>query len=382
MDPADEGPPRGDASVTIAVVLPRSGPPYLEQYADLVLQGVRLAATRYRSGVVDLVVLDDSGLPERDSALVAEAERRGAIAIIGPMLSPGIAAAAAGREGEAMVLVSPTASELPVHAPNTYTLNSVDLRGPRALAEYARRGGLRTAAIMYPAQEELSRQAWAFRQAFEDGAGFVTTMVPYDAGTTTFAAHIGRMLETAPDVVYLPLSPQDVQLVAPQLEYYGFDGGGVLLMGNEAWTDEQVLREVSTRFTDGVIASTPSPRLPGETSWDEFVSMYEETYRRSLDNPFPALGYDAMRLVLNAADAGANTTSRIAEGLAATSAYHGATGIISVEGGEITRAPFLYRILDGALTPPPAPELLRPALPDSLAPLGADAPPATPLGTD
>lgn len=380
VEPSEDVPPRGDPSVTVAVVLPRSGPPYLEQYADLVLEGVRLAATRYRSGVVDLVVLDDSGLPDRDSALVAEAQQRGAIAIIGPMLSPGIVAAAAGREGEAPVMVSPTASALPFWAPNIYTLNSVDLRGPRALAEYALRGGLGTAAVMYPAQEELSRQARAFRQAFEDGGGFVTAMVSYDAGTTTFGPQIGRMLETAPQVVYLPLSLQDVQLVAPQLEYYGIGDSVVVLMGNEAWTDEQVLREVSTRFTNGVIVSTPSPRVPGETGWDEFVAMYEETYRRSLDNPFPALGYDAMRLVLNAADAGANTPALLAEWVAATSAYHGATGIISVEGGELTRAPFIYQIQDGALTAPPPPYLLRPALPVNVAPLG-EAPP-TPPGTD
>ena len=369
-DPA-EPPQRGDASVTIGVVLPRSGPPYLEQYADLVLEGIRLAATRYRSGVVDLVVLDDGGLPERDSALIEEARRRGAIAVIGPMLSPGVSAAAAAREDGVPALLSPTASALPFGAANTYTLNGVDLRGPRALAEYARRGNLQRAAVLYPGRDEFSRQAWAFRQAFEDLGGQVGAMVPYDSGTTTFATHIGRLVDSAPEVVYLPLSPQDVQLLAPQLAYYGFDGSGVVLLGNEAWTDEQVLREVSTRFTNGVIASTPSPRLPGESGWDEFVRMYEETYRRSLDNPFPALGYDAMLLVLDAADAGASSPDELADRLARTRAFRGATGVISVEAGEITRAPFLYRIQDGALTAPPAPDLLRPPGVDR-APLGAD----------
>lgn len=365
--PPEPEPVRADVGVTVGVVLPRSGPAYLEQYGDLLLEGIRLAAAGYRDGVVDLVVLDDGGLALSDSALVAEAERRGAIAIIGPMLSAGMAPAAGAREDDAPLILSPTASELPDGALNTYTLNGVDLRGPRALAEYALRGGLTTAAVLYPTGTAFSRQAWTFRQAFEEQGGFVATMMPYDSGTTTFGEHIGRMVETRPAVVYLPFSPDDVQLIAPQIAYYGFSPDSVVVMGNESWTDEEVLRQVAHRFTDGVLVSTPSPRGLGETGWEEFVALYEETYRRSLDNPFPALGWDAMRLVLGAVDAGANTPARVSERFAQTRAFRGATGIVSVEEGMITRAPFLFRLQGGALTAPPPPDLLRPSQPDSAA---------------
>ena len=52
------------------------------------------------------------------------------------------------------------------------------------------------------------------------------------------------------------------------------------------------------------------------------------------------------------------------------------TGVISIENGEVTRAPFLYRLLDGALTPPPPPHLLPRPIPDSTAATYED-----PLGT-
>lgn len=381
-DRAEDGRVGRDVPVSVAVVLPRSGPPYLEQYADLVMEGVRLAATQYR-GTVDLVVLDDGGMAERDAGLVMEAQERGVLAVIGPMLSAGVARAIAGREGDEPVLLSPTASAMPVGVRNAYTLNGVDLRGPRALAEYAARGGLTRAAILYPSREEHSRQAWAFRIAFEELGGRVAAMVPYDSTTTTFADHIGRLVESAPHLLYLPLSPEDVQLIAPQLAYYGFDGSGVTMLGNEAWTDEAVLREVATRFTEGVIASTPSPRHPAEESWDEFVTLYEETYRRSLDNPFPALGYDAMRLLLAAVEAGADDPAEVAERVAATRAFRGATGVISIENGEITRAPFLYRISTGALTPPPPPETLQPPMTDSTAaPLQGAPLPSSPFQSE
>lgn len=379
---ADGGPPDVDdavdrperaAPVPVAVVLPRSGPPYLEQYADLVLEGVRLAVTQY-GGSVDLQILDDGGSAERDGALVREAAERGVLAVIGPMLSAGMERAVAARVGDALVLLSPTASSIPPGARNAYTLNGVDLRGPQVLAEYAVRGGLVRAAILYPSREEQARQARAFRSAFEERGGHVAAMIPYDSATTTFAHHIAQLVESAPHVLYLPLSPQDVPLIAPQLAYYGFDGGDVVMLGNESWTDEAVLREVATRFTEGVIASTPSPRQAGEGNWDDFVALYEGTFRRTLDNPFPALGYDAMRLLLHAVEAGADSPAEVAERLAGTHAFRGATGVISSSGGDLTRAPFLYRVLDGALTRPPPPETLRPAVVDDAAPDAAGAP--------
>ena len=369
QDDAPAAPPvvRADTSrhaapARVAVLLPRSGPSYLQQYADLLLEGIRIAAG---PDEIELIVLDDGGLAERDSALVAEALDRGAVAVIGPLLSSGIAAAARGRNLTPLVLLSPTAAEVPGIAADVYTLNGTDVRGPRALAEFAIAGGLRSAAVIYPSEEALARQAWAFARAYQELGGRVATMVPYDSGTTTFGTHIGRVVDAHVDVVYLPLSPQDVQVIAPQLAYYGLSdrGSSVVVMGNDAWLDEEVLRLVGTQFTDGVVAATASPHVAGETGWDDFVRTYEETHRRSLDNPFPALGYDAMRLVRAALDGGVDTPASVAERFRATRAFRGATGVLSVEDGMITRAPFIYRVTDGVPAAPPPPDQLRVPVP-------------------
>lgn len=376
--PEAEAPPAAEipaaGPVRVAVILPRSGPPYLQQYADLLLEGIRIAA-RHGRGNVELIVLDDEGLAERASALIAAAADSGAVAVIGPLLSAGVEFAASGRTEE-LVVVSPTAADVPPFADGVYTLNAVDLRGPRALAEYARSGGLSNAAVIYPSDAALSRQAWAFARAFQELGGRVATMVPYDSGTTTFGTHIRRVLDSRADVVYLPLSPQDVEVVAPQLAYYGLrDSSEVVVMGNESWTDESVLRVVETQFTDSVIAATARPRGMGETGWDDFVLEYEETHRRALDNPFPALGHDAMMLVLNALDRGVNTPTRVAERFATTRAFLGATGVISVEDGMITRAPFIHLIVGGQVQlAPPADQLRAPPAFDQGTPSGEPAP--------
>ena len=64
-------------------------------------------------------------------------------------------------------------------------------------------------------------------------------------------------------------------------------------------------------------------------------------HRRSLTNPVPALGYDAAVLALQALTSG-NSTVRD---------FRGATGVLSLQSGTVTRRPFLVRIDGGRLIP-------------------------------
>ena len=60
-------------------------------------------------------------------------------------------------------------------------------------------------------------------------------------------------------------------------------------------------------------------------------------HRRSLTNPVPALGYDAASLALLA----------LTSGRADVTDFRGATGVLSLHQGTVTRRPFLVRI-DGS----------------------------------
>ena len=160
----------------------------------------------------------------------------------------------------------------------------------------------------------------------------------------------------------MPMTTQDVQLVAPQFSYYGLDTVGVVRLGGEAWAEPEVRRLVEPRFLNQVIVATP--RDTGAFSARErFVQRYEERYRRSLDNPFPALGYDAARLALLALVPGQNRPEQVAERMRRIDGYEGATGTISVIDGEVTRRVHLV-VLDGSrMLPAPPPEMLLPPPP-------------------
>lgn len=370
---------RAADAVAIGVMLPRSNAPYLEQYAELVMEGIQLAVEEYAgAGVLDLITLDDEGDPSRNPALMEQLTGRGARVVVGPMLTAGLRAAALARDGDTPVLISPTASEPVQGLPNVYTLNAGDTRAAQALAEYAAQGGLARAAVLFPRIDRYQRQAEAFLRAFEDRGGLVTAFVPFDSGTTTFGPQLERLARGRPDVVYMPLTTDGVRLVAPQVSYYGVDSAGAVLLGGEAWADEEVLRVVERRYLDSVVVAVPVPEPNVARARPEFVRRYEERYRRSLDNPFPALGYDAARLALEALVPGQNRPEQIAARLRRLEAFEGATGRISVRDGRLTREPLLMQFHDGVLVPAPPPASLPRPLPvpiDSAAPV-----PGPPLG--
>lgn len=349
-------PPPPPARPVLGVVLPQSGSPALEQYGQLVLEGVRLALQAAGVGAPELVVLDDGGDAARDPGLVAQLEGRGAVAIIGPLLSPGLAASANARRDSMLVLVSPTASTVPADLPNVYTLNQPDTEGARALARYAVRDGARRLAMLYPRMEEYEQKAGAFAAALRTAGGTVLADVPYDSGTTTFRAQLRRIATANPDGLVVFAPERDVRQLAPQISYYGVSGKGLKLYGGENWTSEEILRLVDAKYTNGVVACTPLVRESGAAAWQDFTALYESAYKRTLDTPFPALGYDAARMVLSAMGRGRPRPAEVARVLARLHGFRGATGILVTGPGGLTRQPFLVRIEDGKLVPVETPQ--------------------------
>src|SRR5690606_24267310 len=141
-----------------------------------------------------------------------------------------------------------------------------------------------------------------------------------------------------------------IQQMAPQFEYYGL--GAVQILGSDAWTTDEVLRMVPQRNLEGVIATTPLLRTSDAVAWEQFVGLYEAAQRRSLDTPYPALGYDAARLILDAITrSGGREPGDVARALASTTDFRGATGVLSLTDGTVTRRPFVVQVRAGRLVP-------------------------------
>jgi branched-chain amino acid transport system substrate-binding protein len=339
------------STVRVGAILPQSGGTALQQYGELVRQGIDIALAEHRrggGGEVELVVADDAGDAANAPRALRELEAGGVVAVIGPLLEQGLAAAASARASPQLALVSPTAPARPQSA-NAYALNTEDTRGAEELARYALRRGYRNIGVLYPRTEDFRRLAEAFRATIQAGGGRLAADVGYDPNLTTFAEPMARLRASAVDVIFAPATERIIRQLAPQFSYYGL--GAVQLLGSDGWTSDDLLRTMG-RTLEGVIATTPLLRGSQAVAWDQFVGLYEAAERRTLDTPYPALGYDAARLVLDAAArARTGRPADVARALAAVDDFRGATGVLSLRGGTVTRRPFLVQIRSGRLSP-------------------------------
>jgi ABC-type branched-subunit amino acid transport system substrate-binding protein len=323
------------APLRIGVILSKTGSAVLQRYGELVLAGIEVGAEAEetpRRGV-QLVVRDDGGTPEGAARALRELEQEGVRVVVGPLVEESLAAAAAARTSDNTLLLSPTAVQEPAGTRNVYALNSVDTRGATALGEHARRHA--RVGVLYSRTRDGTRLARAFI------AGLGTANVneePYDSGRTNVSAQLTRLREAQVDALFVPGSERELQIVLPQIDYFGLRG--VQLFGTETWLSEG-MRSAPPRVIEGAIVATPLWRESDAVAWNEFVRQYEARHRRTLDHPVPALGYDAARLAARALNSGD----------IAVRDYRGATGVLTLESDSVTRRPFLVRIQAGRLVP-------------------------------
>lgn len=352
-----------DAVVVIGAVLPLSGSPSSREYARLFIEGLEVGALlARRSGVnVEVVVEDNLGTASGSARGVDALLDRGALAIIGPLDADNVRAAvrAAPRD---LAFFSPTARQLPYGRPGVYSLAAGDPEAGRSLAQALWDLGYADVVILHPRSSRESVEMDAFKQTFVSLGGLVRRRIRYLSGTTTFEEDLTRAKSLEPSVLVVAAPPADLELLAPQIAFFGLDEMEVRIAGTAAWTDPLVIDGVARRHTDSVIALSTTP--PGEVRQPppEFVGAYEELFRRSFNSMVPAAGFDLLRMALDAYREGARHSREVMGALERLAPFEGVTGTFSfTTDGRLTQRFYPVRILGGTLHPLTADSTLIPA---------------------
>ncbi len=359
-------------TVDIATVLPLGGSPGFKEFAGLIAEGVEVAAATALQGSAEVQVdaHDDRGDAGAAAAAVTEIEGTDALGAVGFLEATALDAAAQARRGP-LPLVSPTARVEP--GEGTYTLSGADPAAAVAMARYAARAGFKRVAVIHSRASESTKEADAFVDALREEGIPLAGRFAYDAGSTFFEAQIKgardalradeiAALGLGPDdtlhvevldpvAVFLPIPAEDVELVAPQVTFYGLDTLAIRTLGTSGWTDPETLATVDRRHTTGVVATAPMDAGPGSAGYARFRRAYESHFRRTLVSPVPALGYDAALLLLEAGRSGVRSPMDMRAALERTRDLEGATGIISVLDGRVVRRTHIVQIEDGTLKP-------------------------------
>jgi ABC-type branched-subunit amino acid transport system substrate-binding protein len=338
--------------VILGAILPLTdASPGLLQYSEWINEGIQVAVEVARGEIrtpIQLEIADDEGRPLGGSRSLQELEALGALGVIGPLTRPALHEAASARTRD-LPMISPAAFLPPEEASGVYSLSGPNPGGARMVARYARDLELERVVVLRPRTEESRIDAEAFLTAFEDAGGVVPQEVVYDSGATFFQTEFEQVGGLLPDGLFLPLTPRDIQLLVPQFTYYGLDTLGIQLLGTSGWTADEVVLDVDSRHTDGVIASTTRRSQDETEASRRFREAYESLFQRSLRSEVPALGHDAAALFLEASKSGARTPGELLIELEKIRDFPGASGRLTIEGGRINREPYLVRIQDHEL---------------------------------
>ncbi len=343
----------GGGTVLLGAVLSDAGPPSLRQLSQSIRAGIEVALLEAEESgtLATLQVFDDEGSGPRAAEHVARLQENGVIGLIGPLSDPSVAAAANARRGS-LPLLSPTAQSVPPGSGGVFTLTGTDPSAARALARLVVQQGVRSVVLFHHASPSFAEEAEVFRAALADAGGSVVRTLSYTPGTTSFAEPFRQVVSLRPQGFVLLLPAEDVELIAPQVAYYGVDDLDLRIFGNEVWSSEGVLQSVPPRHTEGVY-SISSRGMDGSLGprWEAFVERYESHFQRTLRSPVSALGYDAARLLLYAAAQSDGSPEGTVEALATIRDFPGATGTLAVIDGRIQRTFRPVRIENRQIVP-------------------------------
>ena len=372
-----EGVLAGDVSeflvvTRIGAILPTSGSPSLRQFADGIQEGIRVALQMFGQAegiraATELVIQDSGGDIVGARIAFSAMEASEVLGVIGP-LQEGALSEVAGRVQRPLAVISPTSPVVPEGSTGVYSLSSADPGAARALARYAISSDLYTAVVVYPESSDGAYEARAFSEAFQSSGGLILGEISYPTGATFFEEQLRQAEALLPDVLVLPLPARDVELIAPQVTFFGLDSLEIRILGTNGWSEEAMLSRVDTRHTNGVVTASPQPAEGELEGYLRFVEAYESYYQRTLPDLVPALGYDAAALLLEAIRRGASTPGDLLETLEAMPGFSGATGRLFVDDGRVVRDHFVgclqdrqvLNLAEGARADP----ILMPPLPD------------------
>ncbi len=328
------------AEIRLGVIASFSGPGQIPGWRSL-RRGAELAAKDVNRGGglevagkrrrVRLLFADDGGYPEA----AVEAARKlinqdDVAALVGPGLSRCALAVAGIAENQGVPMISPTATHPELTAGRSYVFRvpfSDDLQG-RAIARFARADlGAGRAAVLYDVASAYNRGlAEIFHRELEALGGRVVAFESYTTGQTDFRAALGRIRESAPEILFLPNYFDTVLRQAAQARELGIDA---VLLGGDSWegSDYRALPV----FAGSFFAAGWHPEIAHPESL-AFLDAYRRRYR---SEPFNAgaLAYDALGLLFHAVTSqGSFEGVAIRRGLEVVDGYRGVTGSISYRG--------------------------------------------------
>lgn len=281
---------------------------------------------------VDLVIRDGKTDPATVANITTQfIESDKVVAIIG--FTDSDSALAAGplcqKAGIPFITAGATSPKLPAQVGSMMFLAPFGDNVQAAVgAEYAEKNFGKTAYLLWDKGTEYTTLlADYFKKRFAELGGTIVLEDTYQFGDKDYSAQItkAKALSEKPDFYYISAMPDDIGTTVKQFRESGISGP---IVGGDGY-DTPLLLEVAGDAANNVYFTTHAlmDADNGSPAVKEFMAAYKAEYGHDVENAFAALGYDTMRLIVDAVKrAGSSDGNAIAKAIESTQNFPGVAG--------------------------------------------------------
>lgn len=358
----------------VGVLLPLSG--RYATFGELVRRGMELARQAYGPDAVRFIYTD---IADKDVSLEVDrlANEERVMALAGPITGGKALEAARQAQYQQVPILSLAQREgIPELGDYVFRDSLTSRLQARALARYAvQEMGWTSFGILRPQSRFGEEFARVFSEEVGALGGLVTVEETYAPDATDFRRQIRLLMGEDPDApddpgplseeeqledlfvpdfppvdfdaLFIPDYADKIELIAPQLPFYGIEN--VPLLGINGWNDPDLLRHAG-RYVEGAVFADGFFRYSSHPFVQDFVRRYFERYGEE-PSILEAQGYDVAGILLSIftrADVRSREDVRLA--LSRLHNYPGVTGATSFDfNGEADKILFLLQIRQGRI---------------------------------
>lgn len=331
-----------EKSVSIGVNLALSGTGM--SYGESTERGIELAKdiVNKNGGIfgqpVEVISVDNHGLPDDAQAAVKELSMRHVSAIIGPNMTACALAVIPEAEVGKIPIISPAGTHPDITVDGStrevyrymFRATFIDAYQGRAMADYAvRQFRGKTAAVVYDGTSTYSRSlAEFFRKAFEADGGTVPVFLALDqldSGWTDMA----KILAASPcDVIYAPFYDEQAAQCINAIR-----GNGMMqpILGPDGWNGQTLAQSVNPSWLTQIYYTDHYANDVKRSESEAFAEAYYEKYGL-LPDSYAALGYDSFMMIVDAVSRSQTGKPKdVATELSKTVDFIGVTGKITLD---------------------------------------------------
>jgi branched-chain amino acid transport system substrate-binding protein len=303
---------------------------------------------------MELVVVDDKGLPDQAAAVVAGLISQNHVhALVGEAAAASSLSAAAKAQEAGVPMVSLSASDLRItqQGDQIFRIASLDSLQGTEMAKYAANNlKAKTAAILFEAGSDYSSGlAQAFESEFTKAGGQVTAKQSYAAAANqSFKDQLTGIGSANPDVIYVPGRSAESGMICKEAKAAGIKS---VMLGADGWNSPKFF-EIAGSSSDGAYITTHFSADDPTQDIRSFASGYKKRFGSAPDQE-AALAFDAIRILADALKrAGSSDSSKLRAALAQTVKFSGLTGVISIDPDRnATRPATIFKLQDGKIYP-------------------------------